>query len=352
MLDGDAVRGEADSLGETTPIQGPEYADPVRAALAEEVGEALRRSPRCLPTKYLYYGNGSELFDAITRSPAYYLTHAELEILAHHAGRIAEVSGAACLVELGSGYARKTRLLLDALAPTLRRYVPIDISPDALDEASRCLAGDYPRLEVVPLVADFLAAPIDFDHDHGPALLVVLGGTIGSFTPPERARLLALLRAAMRPEDRLLIGADLVKAVPDMRLRRRGRCERRVQPERAADSQPAPGRRLRPVELRSHRELEPERRARRAHTARDPDAHDHSHSRTATHSPRAGGAPAHGDLPEVPPGPARRRAAGGGPDPGGPVDRSRQPVHARDDCTRALTSRYRPGSAGPALRSR
>ena len=46
-----------------------------------------------------------------------------------------------------------------------------------------------------------------------PRLFIFLGGTIGNFTPPEAARLLAIVRQAMRPEDRFLMGVDLRKEV-------------------------------------------------------------------------------------------------------------------------------------------
>ena len=54
------------------------------------------------------------------------------------AAEIAQHTGAQALVELGSGYSTKTRLLLDALTAhgTLEAFVPMDVSPTALDAAA------------------------------------------------------------------------------------------------------------------------------------------------------------------------------------------------------------------------
>jgi L-histidine Nalpha-methyltransferase len=42
-------------------------------------------------------------------------------------------------------------------------------------------------------------------------VIVFLGGTIGNFPPGSRRRFLRSLAAALRPQDRLLLGTDLVK---------------------------------------------------------------------------------------------------------------------------------------------
>ena len=46
----------------------------------------------------------------------------------------------------------------------------------------------------------------------GPRVIVFLGGTIGNFPPGTRRRFLRSLGQALRPQDRLLLGTDLVKA--------------------------------------------------------------------------------------------------------------------------------------------
>src|ERR1700677_1393711 len=105
-------------------------ADSLRAdALA-----GLTATPKSLPPKWFYDANGSALFEKITELPEYYPTRAERSILRAVSGEIADASGAATLVELGSGSSEKTRLLLSALRDegTLRAYVPVDVSESAL----------------------------------------------------------------------------------------------------------------------------------------------------------------------------------------------------------------------------
>ena len=84
-------------------------------SFADEVRAGLTSDPKTLPTKYLYDDLGSKLFEVICLLPEYYLTRAEATILRAHAPEIiAAVGDTVEIVELGSGTAAKTRLLLDA----------------------------------------------------------------------------------------------------------------------------------------------------------------------------------------------------------------------------------------------
>src|SRR5438876_4383194 len=96
--------------------------------LADDVLDGLTRPFKELPPKHFYDARGAELFDRICELPEYYPTRAERAILADRAGDLAQLTDAVELVELGSGAATKTRVLLDALdeAGTLARYVPMD----------------------------------------------------------------------------------------------------------------------------------------------------------------------------------------------------------------------------------
>src|SRR2546421_7853226 len=109
--------------------------------LADDVLDGLTRPFKELPPKHFYDARGSELFEQICDLPEYYPTRAEREILEHHADEIVETTGAGELVELGSGSADKARILLGAMAraQTLRRYVPLDVSEQALEDAARQL---------------------------------------------------------------------------------------------------------------------------------------------------------------------------------------------------------------------
>jgi L-histidine N-alpha-methyltransferase len=182
--------------------------------LADDVLDGLTRPFKELPPKHFYDARGSELFERICELPEYYPTRTERAILERHADEIVAQSAAAELVELGSGSAEKARILLDAMerAGTLRRYVALDVSEQALGEAAQQLVCEYDRLEVEGVIGDFERHLDEIpDGDGEPRLVALLGGTIGNFPPGSRRRLLREIRKLLGPEDRLLLGTDLVK---------------------------------------------------------------------------------------------------------------------------------------------
>ncbi|HEU5029329.1 MAG TPA: L-histidine N(alpha)-methyltransferase [Spirillospora sp.] len=185
-------------------------ADDLAKTLRQDVREGLAGTPKTLPPKWFYDERGSALFEEITKLEEYYPTRREREILTARAPEIAAITGARTLLELGAGSGEKTRLLLGALAGTLRAYVPVDVSGDFLEEAAAGIAADHPGLTVRTVVADYE------QHLHLlPAgerrLIAFLGGTIGNMPPAARIGFLGGLRATMDDGDFLLLGADLVK---------------------------------------------------------------------------------------------------------------------------------------------
>jgi len=186
------------------------------ASLRADVRAGLAAKPKWLPPKWFYDARGSELFEQITTLPEYYPTRAEREILLARAAEFAEVAATAgvdTLVELGSGAAEKTRLLLDGMraAGTLRRFVPLDVSESALAESASAIATDYPSLAVHAVVADFTRHLELLPADGGRRAVAFLGGTIGNLVPVERAEFLAGLRKVLDTGELLLLGTDLVK---------------------------------------------------------------------------------------------------------------------------------------------
>jgi L-histidine Nalpha-methyltransferase len=181
-------------------------------SLRADARAGLTSSPKVLPPKWFYDERGSELFDKITLLDEYYPTRAERAILRSAATEIAAASAARTLVELGSGSADKTRLLLDALraAGTLRSYVQVDVSEAALVAASAGLLASYPGLELHAVVSDF-EEYLGLPEGGGPKLVAFLGGTIGNLLPGQRAAFLARIRAGLGAGDALLLGTDLVK---------------------------------------------------------------------------------------------------------------------------------------------
>jgi L-histidine Nalpha-methyltransferase len=196
------------------PLENRVQAQPGRYldALRADVRAGLTAVPKTLPPKYFYDARGSELFDEITRLPEYYLTRAETSILRRHSADIAALSRCESLVELGSGTSAKTRLLLRALldAATLREFVPFDVDPAVLTEASDALAAEFPGLAIAPFVGDF-TRDLGAIPARGRRTIAFIGSTIGNLEPGERADFLAQVGAALRPGDTFLLGTDLVK---------------------------------------------------------------------------------------------------------------------------------------------
>jgi L-histidine N-alpha-methyltransferase len=185
------------------------------ATFAEDVRVGLGVRPMRISPKYFYDDLGSALFDAITRLPEYYLTRVERDLLATYGREIvASLAGPLELVELGSGSAVKTRLLIDALLDRQNTltYRPIDISAEALAESSLALIAVYDRLRVVAYASDYVPLLREKRLEtRERALALFLGSNIGNFEPQEARGLLALLAAALRPGDGLLLGYDLKK---------------------------------------------------------------------------------------------------------------------------------------------
>jgi L-histidine N-alpha-methyltransferase len=190
-------------------------ADPTSPEITEnlvrEISAGLRSDPPTLPTRLFYDRRGSELFEAITQSPEYYLTRTELEILEGVIPGWVEEFQPAGVVELGAGSATKTRVLLDALVGDGpgEVFVPLDVSEDFLRETGRVLREEYPDLRIVPEIADF-TQPLDLAVQlPSPAWFVFLGSTLGNFSSRESDRLLSQIRSVMGGSDHLLMGVDL-----------------------------------------------------------------------------------------------------------------------------------------------
>lgn len=208
----DGLSLAADDAGGAVTIDSYLH-DGEQRSLADDVLDGLTRPFKELPPKHFYDSRGAELFDRICDLPEYYQTRTERSILAAYADRIADRTGAAELVELGSGTAAKTRVLLDALhgAGTLERYVPVDVTEQMVRDCALSLTSEYPGLRVHGVIGDFERHLDRLPEPVGPRLVVFLGGTIGNFPPGSRRRLLREIASLLGPEDHLLLGTDLVK---------------------------------------------------------------------------------------------------------------------------------------------
>ena len=188
--------------------------DPL-TGLADDVRKGLTAQPKRFLPKYFYDELGSQLFEAICLLPEYYPTRAENEILERYADEIvASIDGQKTLVEMGSGSASKTRLIIEAL---LRRqdelvFMPVDISASALESSSRILLQSYPRLKIEAYAADYFAGLEELGKKtRGRTLALFLGSNISNFDEDDALVFLRALRNVLHKGDALLLGADLKK---------------------------------------------------------------------------------------------------------------------------------------------
>ena len=180
----------------------------------EQLRHGLLQEPPRVSSRYFYDdAGGSELFERITELEVYYQTRTERRLLQRHAGSIVERTGASQLIELGSGAATKTRVLLDAMRDqgSLHRYVPLDVSESMVRRTAEELVAEYPGLEVHGIVGNFLEHLGELPTD-GRSLAVFLGGTIGNLRPEDEAvEFLTALGSELGAGGWLLLGTDLIK---------------------------------------------------------------------------------------------------------------------------------------------
>jgi dimethylhistidine N-methyltransferase len=191
------------------------------SAFAAEVREYLLRTPRQLPSKYLYDDLGSALFEAICRLPWYRITRAEAALLAARADEILRpMPRPVSLIELGCGSGEKLAILAKAAGGAAADVQLIDISPAALEMSRE-------RLRALGLVAvrthnctyeDGLIRAARHRSPDGSLLVLFLGSNIGNFDTPVARLLLARIRRVLREGDALLLGVDLVKSHRDLLL--------------------------------------------------------------------------------------------------------------------------------------
>jgi L-histidine N-alpha-methyltransferase len=188
--------------------------DGALVSIADDVREGLTRPLlKELPPKYFYDDRGSDLFEQITHLPEYYPTRAEQEILDAVGGEIVADTRPEELVELGPGSARKTHALLEPmLVPGGGdTYVPVDVSEAAVRELAERLIASYTGLRIHGVVGDF-EQDLDRLRPNGRRRLIAfLGGTLGNLDRDQRRAFLERMRELLGPEDRLLVGTDLVK---------------------------------------------------------------------------------------------------------------------------------------------
>ncbi len=188
------------------------------ARFKEEVDRGLSCTPKRLPSKYFYDERGDALFIAITRMPEYYLTRAEFEILSQKTQCITQALGLQKgkyfeLVELGAGHGSKTKALIRAWHRAAYRftYLPIDISPCALDGLIAGLSRELPGVSIRAQCGDYFEILDSLRGDRHPKVVLFLGSNMGNMPDEQAAEFVHELGARLKPGDSLLLGLDLIK---------------------------------------------------------------------------------------------------------------------------------------------
>ena len=264
--DGEASDGGARSVGSSADAPGDvaidvHLRDGALATLADDVRAGLSRSRRSFrrSTSTTSAGRGSS-----SRSRACPSTTRRAP------SRRSSIASAREIVDdgraRGAGRARPGIGAQDARAArpdgraAARRgtYVPVDVSESAVRELAARLAGAYEGLRDPRRRRRLRAGP------GAPATTTAAGGWSPSSaarsatsTVTSGARSCGGRATLLGPDDRLLIGTDLVKDTASARgrLQRLRRRDRRVQPQRPARHQREPRRRPRPGPLRPRRLL-------------------------------------------------------------------------------------------------
>src|SRR6266403_4230981 len=178
-----------------------------------DVITGLSSEPRTLPCKYFYDERGAALFQEICELPEYYVTRTEIDILDRYRAEIASQLGPNIeLIGLGTGAGTKTRILIKALEKPAA-YIPVDISEKQLRKSTASFQKIFPKLEILPVCADYLQPVVLPSPRHKPARNVVYfpGSTIGNFEPNEALEFLRRVANVSGQGGGLLIGVDLQK---------------------------------------------------------------------------------------------------------------------------------------------
>jgi len=185
----------------------------VDPAFRADVINGLSEPIPAIPARWFYDRRGSELFDEITRLPAYYPTRIETALLDERMPEIARLIAPACaVVEFGAGSATKTPILLREARP--KAFVPIDISGDYLRDSADVIDREFPDIAVYPVEADFTKeVHLPSQIDGLPHVGFFPGSTIGNFVPQSATDLLRHFREILGTGAKLLIGMDRVKGV-------------------------------------------------------------------------------------------------------------------------------------------
>jgi dimethylhistidine N-methyltransferase len=199
-----------DLISNTAPSNSPDF--------ALTVLEGLTKKEKRLPSWLIFDDVGSRIFEEITGLEHYHPTVSEFDIFRTQKQTIAELlpEEPFQIIELGSGDARKSKILLDYLVKNKNKfhYSPLDISSGAIKNLVASLASKYEgtSLTVTGVVAYyFQGLEWLLKKYSGKKIVFFLGSTIGNYDLPGAEVFLRSLWNSLNAGDLTLIGFDLLK---------------------------------------------------------------------------------------------------------------------------------------------
>jgi len=195
-----------------------ERSSSLKEQFLSDILDGLQAEPKFMQAKYFYDEQGDYIFQQIMEMESYYLTNAEMEILATQSVSIADQIALANtefdLIELGAGDATKSIHLLKEL--TNRKldftYFPIDISAHVIADLEQRLPTQIPNLKITGLHGDYFEMLKRTASESGRRkVLLFMGANIGNMSIEEAEAFCAELKSTLSAGDMLIIGFDLKK---------------------------------------------------------------------------------------------------------------------------------------------
>lgn len=184
----------------------------------QDVKFGLSQTPKQIPSKYFYDKRGDELFVKIMNMPEYYLTRSEMEIFQQQSRDIIssfdiQKGEEIEVVELGAGDGTKTiHLLFELIRSRVTfKYIPIDISSNALIGLEHRMKEEIPELAINSLHGDYFQMLSDLKKSPNRKIILFLGSNIGNMTDEQAKLFIASLSANLNKGDQIVLGVDLIK---------------------------------------------------------------------------------------------------------------------------------------------
>jgi L-histidine Nalpha-methyltransferase len=199
----------------TLLLSGTHNTDSFREEIIKEIYKGLAEEKKSISSRFFYDETGSDIFNAITKLPEYYLTRIEISLLKEFAGKSLIVRNPLELIELGSGDHSKISLLFDQIPAGSMHYVcymPVDINESVLRISEKVLRIKYPGIQVRALPADFQSG-IRLPDTDAQRLICFFGSTLGNLDRKQAKRFLRKISNLMKEGDHLLLGLDMVKNI-------------------------------------------------------------------------------------------------------------------------------------------